>query len=123
MAAASPNFGTRAAVPPNGFPATIASSGAWHSGIIPAGYGAISAGLTSSQAGVLSIQRYADSGGLIPIGAAISANLSANTAQWVDVSDGVPYLFFQVSATNSGGSTANVTNAAILTGPISAIGG
>ena len=110
------NYGTNSVTPAGGFPATIAASGNWKSGALSSTWGALAAAVTSSQAGALTIQRYADAGLIIPIGALISATLVANTPNYVSVADGVPFLYFQVEITNTGGSTANITGAAILTG-------
>jgi hypothetical protein len=121
----SPNFGTvnlvAAKMLPSNWaaPATIAASGTYQSAIIINYNGpALVVGLTSSQAGVLSLQRYADLAGTIPVGAAITQNLTAATAASVGVNDGLPYLSFAFSITNTSGSTAaNVTNLSIVSGP------
>lgn len=101
--------------PPGGFPSTIAGSGSWQSGVLAmAGYRGIAAAVTSTQAGSISIQRYADSAGQIAIGAAISQALAASTAATVSVNDGLPALYFQVTISNSSGSTATISGAAIV---------
>jgi hypothetical protein len=104
-------------VPPtvHGLPATIASSGNATSNLIFAdGLQLIAIGLTSSQTGVLTVQRYLDDAGSVPQGAPITANLTANTAGTLNILDGVPYATFTVAVSNTGGSTANLTNLAIL---------
>jgi hypothetical protein len=115
---AYPNFGTVKVAPPIAFPATIAASGSWFSDLIPAGFGAIAAACTSSQTGTLTLQRYADLAGNVPVGAAITQALSAATPAWVSAADSLPYLTFAMSISNSSGSTATITNCAILTGPL-----
>lgn len=102
--------------PPTPFPATIAISDTWQSGIINAdGFKAISVGVTSTQAGTLTIQRYVDQDGQVPVGAAITASIAASTPQWADVNDGVAFGSFQVSVSNgSGSAVATVSNISIL---------
>ncbi len=106
--------------PPNPFPSTIAPSGNWQSGIIRV-YGggslpALVVTVESTQAGAVSIQRYADAAGTIPVGGNISQTLTDSTEAYVGANDGVPYLSFQVTITNTGGSSATITDAAILAG-------
>ncbi len=96
-------------------PATIAASGSWNSNVaITDGYKAIAAGVTSSQAGTLSVQRYLDTAGLVAQGAPVSVALSAGVAAVVNCMDGVPCQSFKVTITNSSGSVANITNFACL---------
>jgi hypothetical protein len=99
------------------FPATVAASGTWTSAAIPcAQNSAIVAIATSTQAGTLTITRYADAALTKQVGAVQSVALAASTAGWVSVDDGVPFLWFTVSISNPGGSTATVSNGACLTG-------
>lgn len=112
-----PNFGTRVVTPPTPFPASIADGATWSSDLIPAALGGVIAGVTSSHAATLTIQRYADLAGLVPVGPLLSQALSAATPAWTGVADGLPYLSFAVSIVNSAGAAAAITNAAILTGP------
>jgi hypothetical protein len=96
-------------------PATVgASSSATSSLIVTEGYGLISVGLTSSQNGTLSVQRYLDAGGTVVQGASQQVALTANAAANLDVTDGKPFAAFKVTVTNSGGSTATLSNLAIL---------
>ena len=112
------NFGTVSVTPAGGFPTTIAASGNWTSPVIQSGFGSVLAACKSTQTGAINIQRYADTAGTIPVGAVVTAALSANVAQWANVGDGLPYLSFTVQFTNTGASTATITGAAILTGPL-----
>ena len=115
--AAYPTNGVYNISPPTPFPATIAASGNWQSGvIINQHFPAIAACVTSTQIGNLTIQRYADLAGTIPVGATTTQELTASTAAYAAVNDGVPYLSFVVEVTNTGGSTADITGTAILTG-------
>lgn len=112
-----PNYGTYSAVPIGGFPTTIAADGSWNSDLIPGRFGGVIAGVTSSQAGVLSVQRYADLAGNVPVGPVSSQDLTGGTPAWTGFADGLPYLCFAVNITNPGGTIANITDIAILTGP------
>lgn len=71
-------------------------------------------GITSSQAGSVSIQRYLDQAGLIPVGAAITASLVANTAAYADSVDSIPYQSMVISVSNSSGSSATISNCLLL---------
>ena len=100
---------------PNAKPTQLAANGNWQSGIIVSGgYKAISVGVTLQHAGTLSMQRYIDEAGLVPVGAAISASLTAATPGYVDVNDGVAFASFQITLTDTSDSTNNVTNLGIL---------
>jgi hypothetical protein len=106
-----------AITPAGGFPATIGAGKTWNSGIIELqDQNAISASVQSSQTGTLTLQRYLDSAGNIAIGSAITQAIVANTLETVDVADGVAALSFQVSVSNTGAVTANISNAAIVVG-------
>lgn len=75
------------------------------------GWQRFSIGLTSSQAGTLSVQRYLDVAGTIPQGAAVTAALTAATAAVVNAgSDLAPCASVQVTVSNSGGSPATLSN-------------
>lgn len=92
-------------------PGTLAASATYQTGVLPAnGYKSISFGAKLSQAGSISLQRYLDSAGTIPIGAAVTATLSANTPNWVNINDGAAFTYFQVTVTNTSGSTATLSN-------------
>jgi hypothetical protein len=108
--------GVTVSSPPNPFPTLIASSGSWNSGIISMqGCRGITAAVTSTQAGNISIQRYADAAGLIAVGTVLTQAITANTPATVSVNDGLPALYFQVTITNSSASTAaTITYPAII---------
>lgn len=101
------------------WPATIAAGQTWTSDPVTVGDGdvGIFGCATSTQAGTLSIQRYATRAGAIGIGSATSQVMSANTSACVAVNDGMPYLSFRVSITNSGGSPATISGTAAGRGP------
>lgn len=113
-----PNYGTVKAVPPTAIPAVITDGQTWSSDLMPGGFGAVIAGATSDHAASLQIQRYADLAGLVPVGGLLTQAMVAATPAWVGAADGLPCLSFEVRIVNSGGAVANITNGAILTGPI-----
>lgn len=95
---------------------TIAHSDHVTSSPIPSnGWQKIAVGVTSSKGGALSVQRYLDAAASVPIGAAISATLTAATAGSVSATDGVPFAAFTVTITNTdGAAAATLSNLAIL---------
>ena len=96
-------------------PSSIAASGSVQTSlIVTEGFGLISAGLTASQNGTLSIQRYLDAGGTVAQGAAISVALNANAPANLDVLDGKPFAAFKLTVTNGAASVSNLTNFALL---------
>ena len=96
-------------------PASIAASGSVQSSlIVTAGYALISLGLTASQNGTLSIQRYLDAGGTVTQGAPVQVNLTANVPANLDVMDGRPFAAFKITVTNGTASVSNLTNIALL---------
>lgn len=98
-----------------GLSTSIAASGTNLSNLIVSnGYGAFAVGVTSSQAGTLTIQRYLDAEGTIAQGAPLTASLTAATSAVVNATDGVPFGSFMVSVSNSGTATATLTNAGVL---------
>lgn len=111
----SPPTGPTIPTPPTAPPATIAASGNYKTGIMnAAGFKGLAAACTLSQAGTLVIQRYIDPAGTIAIGTPISATLVGGTANTVDVIDGLPAAAWQVTISNTGGSTGNLTAVAFL---------
>lgn len=96
-------------------PSTIAAgSQAQSSLIVTEGFALISAGVTSSQPGTMSVQRYLDAGGTVVQGAAIEVPLAANTPANLDVMDGRPFAALKLTITNAAGSTATLSNFALL---------
>ncbi len=83
--------------------------------VLTGGYKNISFGITSSQAGSVSIQRYLDQGATIKQGAAITGSLSSATALTVNNNDGAAFQSLIITISNSSGSTtANLTNLLLL---------
>lgn len=101
--------------PPDAVPAIIAASGSYVTGIMPAaGYSALTAAVNLSQGGTISIQRYLDSAGAFPVGAVPSTTFSGGSVAWVGVNDGLGFAFWQVTVTNTSGSTGTVTSFKML---------
>lgn len=93
----------------------IAASGNWQSGVLTSdGYYNFVIGLTLSQAGTLTLYRYIDDAGTVPLDAGQSQALTANTAAVLVVTDGKPCASYQVKIANSGGSAAAVSSFAGL---------
>lgn len=76
-----------------------------------------SAGLVSDHAGTLSVQRYADAAGLVPLGAALTQALVATVGNSVAWSDGLPCGSIIVSFINGAGAVANLTSITVNLGP------
>jgi hypothetical protein len=75
------------------------------------------AGLKSDHAGTLSVQRYADAAGVVPVGAPLSVAVAANTPIAVGWSEGLPCGSIVMTFVNSGGAAANLTNVTVNLGP------
>ncbi len=82
--------------------------------ILTNGYKLFAFGLTSTQAGSLSIQRYLDNAGKIPQGAPLTANLAANKPMIVNTPDNVAFQSLQITVNNSGTSQATLSNVLLL---------
>ena len=74
-------------------------------------------GMKSDQAVTLSVQRYIDAAGLVPLGAAITVALAANVANSVNWTDGAPATSIVITVTNAGGTQANLINVAVAFSP------
>lgn len=99
----------------HGLGSTITASGNTTSNLINSdGYKTLAVGATSTQGGQISVQRYLDDAGTVKQGAPVTATLMANTAQVCNVTDGNAFASYTVTITNTGGSTATLTNVAIL---------
>ncbi len=99
-------------------PTTIAASATWNSGIlISGGSPKVAAGVTSTQAGAITITRYLDTAGTVTIDTH-TAPLTANNFASLVLVDNVPFGSFMVQISNTGGSAATLTNfsAAIVSG-------
>ncbi len=96
-------------------PLTIPAGGVVTSDFIPSGgMTGIAVGATSTQAGMISVQRFLDMAATIPIGAPATASLSAGTANGLTITDGVIFLSFTVSLSNSSSAAASLTGLAVV---------
>jgi hypothetical protein len=98
---------------------SIAISGTYTTGVVVSnGYQIIAVGVTSSQAGTVTIQRFLDRAGTVPVTTTLSTPVVAATPLVVVVNafnDHLPFASFIITVTNSSGSTvANITNFAVL---------
>jgi hypothetical protein len=73
-----------------------------------------SVGIVSDHLGTLSVQRYVDAGGVLPVGAAITDNTSPYAVSWVD---GIPCGSIVVSFINTAGAVANLSSIAVNLAP------
>jgi hypothetical protein len=76
-----------------------------------------SVGMLSDHAGTLSVQRYVDGAGVVPLGAALSIALVAATPNAVGWSDGLPCGSIVISFINSAGAVANLSNITLNLAP------
>jgi hypothetical protein len=100
-----------------GLTAQVPASGQLASPVILSnGWKLFALGLTSTQAGTVSVQRFLDTAGTVPIGAGVSAALTAATAQSLSIgtADTIPFQSFQVTVTNSSATAATLSNVAGL---------
>lgn len=96
-------------------PATLAPSAVWDSGPISGGgFSKLVATAQLNQTGTLSIARYIDLLGLVPVGPVPVQAMTANILASVAVNDGYPFASWRVKVTNTSGSTANLTNVNLL---------
>ncbi len=94
---------------------SVAASGTSASNIIlNGGFKSFAFATKSTEAGSISIQRYLDQAATIPQGAAITASLTANTDAVANNVDGKPFQSMIITVSNSGGSTATLTNTLLL---------
>jgi hypothetical protein len=94
-------------VPP---PATLAAGITWNSGIIqsPDAYGVVACG-TLDQTGTLTVQRYIDPKGTAPVGPPIVQAMTASTAAFAGIADGLPYGSYSVAIENTSGTLGNLS--------------
>lgn len=71
-------------------------------------------GVTSTQAGTLTVQRYLDAAGTLPLGAVITASLTANTAASVSWADGLPAQSIKITVSNSSASAAATISGVVV---------
>lgn len=98
-------------------PSSIAPNSAVNSNLIAVdGYTKVAVGLTSSQSGLLSIQRYLDPNGAVAVGAPVTLAIVAGQPVALTVNDGQMFSSFEVVLTNSSGITALIGDLAVAVG-------
>ena len=119
---------TAAATPPTPVPASIAGSGTYSTGCVPAPYSrAFDVFAAVAGAATLQVQRYADVGTCAdPVGVAVPSSPQALTQSGgcpgstycgdVGINDGMPYLAFVATLTDTSGSTNAVTKVVVMQG-------
>lgn len=114
--AAQVDLSTWAGLSAAGVPgATIAGGANFTSSPIQVpGYRNLAVGARLSQTGTITIQRYLDKAGQVPVGALISVSLVANTSNWATVNDGLPFQSFVFVIANTSGSLGNLDRFAAL---------
>jgi hypothetical protein len=124
QAAAQHNTVTRLAAPTNAFPTAIPSGTTWKSGVMPllgvdsfegrlVAFSAIACSLKSTQVVTVTIQRYLDAAGLLPVGAPGTLTATANTAGYASLTAVMPALYYDVQIANAATATAIIKNIGI----------
>lgn len=100
--------------PPVAPPASIDAGDTYDTGLLLGAYRAIAVSAELTQTGEITVQRYIDTAGTIPIGEPVTQPLTANTLGYVAINDGLPSAAFSVAVENTGGGAADLSNFAIL---------
>ncbi len=102
-------------IPPNPIPVAIPAGVTWSSGLIQFdGFNAAVAAILANQILTVTVQRYMDSEGLLPVGAAGTLTSTANAAGYTSVlSVDVPATHLKVTVANGTSNTAIVSKFAI----------
>jgi hypothetical protein len=111
------NGGTVSMVGTITVPTTIAASGTFTSTVIPTGgmqHIAASAELTA--AGTLSVQRFLDAGGVVPVGSASTVALTSGTLATLDNLGTILFQSVELSIINSGTTAATPSNVSLVIG-------
>ena len=96
-------------------PATVPASSNVSGNLIQTnGYKVLAFGVTSTQAGTATIQRYLDVAGTIAQGTALSVALTAATPAVLNGNDGVAFQSAKVTVSNSAVSAATLSNVLLL---------
>ena len=102
-------------IPPNPIPTAIPTGVTWSSGVFPfSSFNSAVAAILANKVLTVTVQRYMDSAGTLPVGAAGTLTSTANTAGYTSVlSINVPATYLKVTVANASGTTAIVSNFAI----------
>lgn len=104
-----------AVIPPNPMPVAIPTGTTWSSGVFSMnGFNQAVAAILANQILTVTVQRYMNSAGTLPVGAAGTLTSTANTAGYTStLSVGVPATHLKVTVANASGDTAIVSAFAI----------
>ena len=98
-----------------GLPTSVPANSAVSSKlVIVQGFTKVAAGLRSSQAGVLTIQRFIDDGGLVRVGDPLTVNLVPGESDSVTANDGQVFSSFQITVANSSNQNAMLDSATVV---------
>ena len=101
--------------PPTPPPATIGGGLSYDTGLMSAaGFSKFAASAKLTQTGTLTLTRYIDAAGTVPIGPVLTQNLAANTVGSIAVNDGIPCLVWRVVVLNTSGATATLSDFHLL---------
>lgn len=96
-------------------PATLAAGATWDSGPISGGgFSKLAATAQLDRTGTLTLARYIDILGLVPVGPVPVQAMTANVLASAAVNDGYPFASWRVKVMNTSGSTANLINVNLL---------
>lgn len=101
--------------PTNGMQIVIPTGTTWSSGVLPMrGFNSAVVAILADKVLTVTVQRYVDAAGVLPVGAAGTLTSVANTAGYTSaLSANVPATHFKVTVANASGATAVVSNFAI----------
>jgi hypothetical protein len=101
--------------PVNPVPATIGAGLTYDTGVVLAGGRRIVAvAAMLDQTGTLTLQRYIDAAGTLPLGSPITQAMTANVLATIWVNDGQPMASFNVTVQNTSGSLGTLSDFTIL---------
>jgi hypothetical protein len=106
---------TQNVIPPNPVPVAIANGVTWSSGVFAFdGFDSAVVAILADRILTVTVQRYMDSAGTLPVGATGALTSTANTAGYTSaLSANVPATHIKVTVANTSGFTAIVSKFAI----------
>lgn len=107
-------FGTNVQLITDLLPTSIAGSSSFVSPVFGVPGPGLSAGVLMNQTGNITLQRYLDAAGLLPIGSAVTAAITANTVATIQVNDGTPYIYATLTIQNTAVTTSTVSLAMVV---------
>jgi hypothetical protein len=100
--------------PPVPFPASLAASAVYNSGVFASPGPAISFGYLAAGNTSYSFQRYLDGAKKLPVGSAVTGTGTGGTATVDKVNDGVAWLYGVLTITDTSGAANAITASAIV---------